>query len=469
MRKFKLLTLFMAIPLIFTGCQSDNNRNSLDSSVSSTYDTKTDVKQLKLKNDTYTELKHNSTSIIKLEEFDLQAADIPTKGTISAISCVNDELLVEIYPDDESNCVEIGAFDPYNNAYKKIKRMPFSAAYGEYSCVLGDRYFIMASCNEVDGEMNGSIIMYDVQTGSFDTIDEFKTYNIVEFLTPVGKNAIAYFFYEAQTQDWVVKYYDIEKNNSKEIFRHTNLNDIQISPMSITSDGKDIALVIQFIENDVYHTQLAWISPKGDWYKTEEIDLYNFFNGNYEITDLKINNNNYYLKAIINGDEEYFILNKDSDSFHLTLPAICHLNRISNSIADESNLTFLQNMPVLGDLVSINLNNSSFDTYDFSQEILENNTIAHAKISKNGDLFVFYSSDNSEYKLQVIPDYKALADTSFNPGFYVSPRQQYEEYVNSEYATPEGIEELKKTTEETEKQMCQNDFRWNFVFNARGN
>ncbi len=471
MKQIKFLTLFITIIFILTGCQVSRNKgeSSINSSVSSSYDTKTDVKQLKLQNDTYTELKHNSTSVINLEQFKLQTLNIPLKGTISAISCINNKLIVEIYPDDEKNCVELGVFDPYNNTYKKINRVPFSAAYGEYSCVLQDRYFIMASCNEVNGEMNGNIIMYDIQTDSLKTVDKFKTHNIVEFLTPVGENAIAYFYYEAQTQDWVVKHYDIEKNNSKEIFRHTNLNDIQISPMSITSDGKDIALVIQFVEGDVYHTQLAWITPEGDWCKTEEIDLYNFFKKEYEITDFKINNNNYYLKAKINDDEEYFILNKDSDNFHLTLPAICHLNKISNSITDESNIIFLQNTPVLGDLVSINLNNSSFDTYEFSQEISESNTIAHTKISKSGDLFVFYSSDNSEYKFQVIPEYKTKADTPFNPGLYVSPRQQYEEYVNSEYATPEGIEELKKTTEEAEKQMSQNDFRWNFVFNVQDN
>lgn len=459
--------LLLSSLCLFSCSNVKKNSSVTESTVEDSTDASdNNIVELNVRNNTFTELKHTIMRYIELDNYEVKKIDSSVQGIISSVTWLNDKIIMETYPDDENGCVEIGIFDPYNNKYEKKERIPFSAAYGNYTKVLMDRYFVMINANKIDNELSGKVIIYDIEADEIRTIDEYKIHNIVQYITPVGETGIAYYYYESETQDWVVKYYDIKTEESREIFRHTNFNELPMSPVAIANDGNNAVLVIQYIENDVYHTQLAWIDTSSNLYKTEEIDLYNFFgNENYEITDFIIKDNFYYIKANVKNTDEYFIFSRSGNDFHVILPAIRYINKLASySVNNDSDISFEETDFSNHDIININLSDSSYGTYSLSTQFLSDEMFSFYKLNSDNDLIIFYQKDSSGYKYQIIEDYKS-ASVSGNTGIYMSPREQYEQYLKEDGITEKDIEEKKKSTMEIEKQMAESDFRWNFVYN----
>lgn len=196
------------------------------------------VSNVNLRDDTVTEMKHKNAYAISLDNYELKDVTSSVRGTINSVSWLGDRMILDIYPDDASDCIETGIFDPYANTYEKIGREEFSAAYGSYSCVVQDRYYAMVTTAENGSAFRGKLLIYDGKTNKLNTADEYGTYNIVQYITPVGENGLAYFYYEDGSQDWVIKYYDLEKNTSKEVFRKSNSDSGQASPVAIACDDR---------------------------------------------------------------------------------------------------------------------------------------------------------------------------------------------------------------------------------------
>lgn len=424
------------------------------------------ITELNLRNDYFTELKHKeSQKQLNLEKYELKNLDSSFNGTLVSVNCIKDKLIINSYPADEQNCIETGIFNPYNNTYEKTGRTPFCAAYGNNTGVLAERYFFMIDADEADGELNGKVTICDIKNNSSWTIDNYKIHNIVQYITAVSEKGIAYCYYENETQDWVIKYHDIVTDETKEIFRHTNFNDVPLSPVALASDGKDIVLAIQSSGEEAYKTQLIWIDPDNSDHKTEKVNLERFFGDEaFEITDFIINNNYYCFKASVENEEEYFIFDRSDDILHVTLAAITRLNDLEGSFDSSSDILFRQNEPVLGDLIDINLTDGSFVSYSLPVEFTEQNNISFLKTNSKGDMIIFYGTEPSGCKYQIIRDYRSDAAVQTDAALYASPEDNYSNYVNSDHATKDGIEEMKRSMENIKKSMAENDFRWEFVY-----
>lgn len=79
-------------------------------------------------------------------------------------------------------------------------------------------------------------------------------------------------------------------------------------------------------------------------------------------------------------------------------------------------------------------------------------------------MIIFYGTDPSGCKYQIIRDYRSDAAVQTDTALYASPENNYSNYVNSDHATKDGIEEMKRSMENIKKSMAENDFRWEFVY-----
>lgn len=448
MSKIKSISVMLAVLLSFsmiTTVSCDKNRGSSKKTPieneSSPADN--DITPLTVSNNSSIELKHEDALVINLDSYELNEFDLPFDGTIASIKCAEDKIITCIYPDDENGCLETGVFDPYSGTYEKIERLPFSAAYGSYMKVISDRYFVMIYSCESSDRLSGRVMVYDMETGKSDIIDEYDIHNIVQYVTKAGENGIAYYYYEAETQDWILKYYDMNTGEAKEIFRQKNSGEKQVSPMALTDDGDNIVLVTQYIEDEVYHTCLTWISYDGNIFKTEETGLQNFFGDTaYEITDFVINDSNYFIKVRIDEKEEYFFLSRDKNELSVKIPAICRLNKMLDEFpADSSSILFQQNEYILGDLINVDLKNNTFRSYMLNYRTMSDgsNIIApdYVKINNSGDMLLFYVSDQ-KIEYQIIKDYASI-------------NKKQRDYTLYEPPVDKNI-------------MIDNDFRWKFLY-----
>lgn len=421
---------------------------------------------LRMKNDTFTELEHKSIDLIEVEKYEaMQCANV--RGALACVNCIGEKVITEVYPGDSENTTVLELFDPEKNTCKKIGELPFSAEYGTYSCICGDRYFSMITAEETDGKLYGRVSVFDVETDNFVSTEPYKILNIVQYITSYNSEKLLFLYYEAETQDRVIMSLDLPTNETTEIYRETNMNEEQTSPVALAVHEDNIVLVLQYIKDNVYHTRFEWISPEGELLKTEEPDLYKFFDSaDYLITDLEINGEYYYLKAAVEDREEYFIFKRDGKNFHVVLPAICRLNNFAgDSFSDEENLLFYQNEPTLGDLINIDLKNNSLETYQFSLESLSDDVIKFVKCNSDNSLMIFSNGDSGYPECRIIPDYTAIDAVPPNSSLYISPRQLLEQYVSLGDLTQEEIEELREHTRQQEDRMKQNDFRWKFAYN----
>ncbi|GHU52625.1 hypothetical protein FACS1894132_02700 [Clostridia bacterium] len=363
-------------------------------------------------------LEHTWNSCINMEEYEKKNLNMPVNG--HSMKTIGDKIIVENYVEGNIKIEQLGIFDPYNNSYKKIADIPFSVAYGNYSFVMDERYFVMIYSFEGEKGLNGGVIIYDIETDALNTIDEFAEYNIVNGVTPVGENGIAYFYYEDITQDWVVKYYDFSTKESSEIFRNTNFNKNSTSSMmGIGSAGSDIVLTVQYIENGIYQTNLEWVTKSGDWHKTEHINLGGLLYGNeYEVKSIVVSEDYYFVNALIIpvGESYCNILKRNGDeinmfSFNTYFPT----ELLSESFKDKSNLvydspgySYITDIAtrIIDGIVVVNLPERKMKSFKFVEGVSLNGNV----LLVNDDLFIFNYDDKNEKlsNYQLIEDFKSI-------------------------------------------------------------
>ncbi len=365
---------------------------------------------------------------------DKQSLNIPTSGVVSSMKCLRDKVIVEIYPENREGVVQLGVFDPYTNSYETIDDILFNAGYGNYSFTMNDRYYIMISSVNGEESLKGNVTIYDIETDTIETVDEFNEYNIVNGITPVGKNAIAYFYYEDITQDWVVNFYSLDTKESKEIFRHTNNNkDETASMMAIGTDGDEIVLVTQYIENEVYCTYLEWITSSGEWKKTEKINLNKLFGNEYEINNITVDGDYYFVDAYIipRNLSVSSILKCSGDNLNIfSLNTLLPKDLLSSSFADKTNIIYdnysfnydngISEHDKIDGIVIVDLFENSMRSFEFSEKpSLEDKVL----VNSQGDLLIFYHDNNKMAEYQLIEDFRSIDTKPIDGGIPIFPSE----------------------------------------------
>lgn len=343
---------------------------------------------------------------------DKQVLDLPIKGSIYSITSLQNKLIFEASHDSNNGVVSLGIFDPYTKAYEIIDEIPFSAGYGKYSLTMYNRYYVTVVSENTENGLTGYVIIYDIEMNTLKIIDEFEEYNIVNGITAVGDNALAYFYYETETQDWIVKYYNFDTAEIKEIFRHSNNNaNTTSSLMAIGSDGDEIVLVIQYISNGVYSTNLEWITASGDWHKTENIDLDELYGNKYEITGIKICNEYYFIDAFIIGDEinTSSILKRTDNCLNIyafnTLTAIAPLSEDFSDISDIRYINTRNDNNSIDGIFMVDLIEESMRSYDFSEDLTLEDRVF---VNSFNDLIILYFENSSIISYQIIPNFTTI-------------------------------------------------------------
>lgn len=441
--KKRFLVSFILLSLIINLCGCGENETSNQSSLVETvteestevympFESANETVQLKINTDSPLNLTHKDALSIDLSQSELKSMNLPENGIVSSYNCIGDKLLLEIMYDGNASFEKIAVYDPSSDAYTKIVDVPFSAAYGEHSVVLQDKYCaFITSCEEND-KLTGNVILYNADTNELQTIDSFSEQNIVNSITAVDESHVAYTYYDAETSEWIVKYCDINNSSSKEIFRHTNLNNNNTSsPMTIASDGENIALVVQYVENEVYHTCLLWIDPDGNWFNTEEIDLYSIYGNEYELTSLTIGEDYYFFDAILEDENVSAILYRSNNSFVPVETGPFRRNKmLSENVSDVSKVVYSQyytgakNMMYL---IDMNLKENEMISYEYSTEFSDESG-EYSFVNEQGDLFLIYS-ESGEYR--VIEDYSLTEKRAYDYTLYSAPDNQSDLYPYS--------------------------------------
>lgn len=451
-------TLICFAFLLFTSCEKSTSDFQYSNTVN--LDNISNI-NLTVTNDDFIPLKEVSQKSIFVDKVDKKQLDEVFEGTIISTYWVGEKIVVESFPKDKNGSVELGVFDPYDNNYEKITDMPFTASYKNNVQVISDRYYVTVNSCITESSSKGKIVIYDAENNTVRIADEYNVHNIVQYITAVDENGFSYFYYEGDTQDWVVKYYDLSKNESREIFRHTNFNDILISPVALSYSENNVVLALQSIENDVYNTELIWINPDDNSYRKEEIDLYKFFdNKEFEIFDLLIENESYFIQAEIDNSYEYFMFKRNDNDFHVVLPAIFHLEEFEGSI-DENEVLFngTDSSRDKKRVFDVDLTENTFETYSFnSTEAIDN--MSFVKTNAKGDMFILYK-ETSGYSYQIVDNFKSYAEQGDTALFWY-PSEQIK-YAEENYSDKKALE-IRNMCEETEREICNNDFRWKFIY-----
>lgn len=447
---------------LFVSCDKISEKKNSDSTNTKKFDISTsDYINLSLKNDTFIPLKETVQKHIYFDEISAYKLDKSIDEQIISSYWVDDKIIIESFNENDTDCIELGVLDPYNNNYSKKMDIPFTAAYKNNVEIISDRYYITAHSYQENDSLIGKIILYDIESGKLSTIDEFSTYNIVQYLCVVGKSGIAYLYYEAETADWIVKYYDLIKGESREVFRHSNNNDILMSPVSLGYDEGNIILAVQLINEEPNVTKFVSIDFEADSYTVEDTDLYNFFGENkFEITDLHINDDIYYIQANVNDSYEYYLFDRSENELCVILPAVFHLKEIIGGSGDDivsfwgTNSSSSQKH-----IFNIDTENNTIENYsvfDSTSEMIIN-TVG---VNNKGDLFVLCGDNVSGFYYYIINDYKLQAKQK-DTALFMYPEDQIK---LAEKNYPEKLDEIKKMQNESLHTICENDFRWKYAY-----
>jgi len=379
-----------------------------------------------------------SVRILELDKYDKQEMSFLNGKSVISFDFIQNKFIVKFYPNPQSSTVEIGIFDPAVNEYKKIEEFPFSASYGKDSFVISDRYYVTLSSYESAESLTGYVRVYDIETDELSVVDEFKEYNIVQFAIPIGDDAFAYLYYEDDTQNWIMKYYDLISHESKEIFRHTNFNKNEtLSPMALAYDGENIVLALQYIvkemyktnyytEKDVYKTCFLYLNTQGELKESADTDLNCFLGDYYEITDLTIKDDYYFLTALHFNpayDEEItekiliILKRSDNEFIYYQVPHSRNYNIISNDFLNKESLVYeahylgSEDSPCIAD---VSLNDKKVMLYEYPFDIYdEPDDVELTRMISEDDLFVLLHDKDKNYKYQIV-DFRSATKTPVN-------------------------------------------------------
>lgn len=187
------------------------------------------------------------------------------------LECFSGNDLFVTYLNDDM--LQIYKINTENNGNKLIGTCNWSVMYGFLSTVIGNRYFVIIPSESALGGLESTLYVYDMQDEEFYKADNFDTYNIVQYLTNVGDTKVAYYYYENESKDWVIKEYDFVAKISKEIYRNSNDDDKKFSPVGLTYNGKNLVLAVQYYnEKFITETKFIEIDMQGNEVHENRLD-----------------------------------------------------------------------------------------------------------------------------------------------------------------------------------------------------
>lgn len=449
MKKISLINILsLLISICLFSCQSSKLNNDFDNN--ETIDITLTKKCI--------QLKEKAQKNINLDNVDTQKIADEFNGNIISANWVGEKIVIESYPKDVKGCIELGLFDPYNNIYNKKSNITFTASYRNSILTISDRYYLSLNTYvEENDKLVGKVVLYDMYADEVRILDEYPIYNIVQYITAINEDEFAYFYYDGNTQEWVVKKYNLSSDESKEIFRHTNNTQNVTSPVALSSSSNKIVLVLQTIDSKEYDVELLWIENNS--YKTERINLHIFFDGmEYMISNLSIKDSQYYFQVMVNDAYEYFIFNRDENEFNVVLPAVYHFNELCNLDTDIKML-FNGNDSSKHQKSVYNVNNSEFENYLLIKSTSLDDLYT-VRCNENSDLFILYKESNM-YSYQLVTNFESYARQG-NSALFVSPQEQIE-YAKEHYPE-EKASKIQNECTELLKDICNGDFRWRYIY-----
>jgi len=443
--------------ILFSSC-SVQSKEILNNHVTTLSSEFISTEHLNIDKENFIKINHLQSNDLDFKQYKMYDVDNLKNRKIVACQMLRDELILESYSKVSRNELEIGILNLKSNEYRKIGNSLFSAAYGSHSMVMKNRFYITTFSYEDEDNLFGKTLLYDALNDEMTEVDNFKILNIVQCITPVKDNGFAYCYYEHYTQDWVIKYYDLVSNACKEIFRYSNYTESNISPMAISFIDNDIALVMQYSEENKYFTQIAYINIENGLYNVESIDLNKYFGAEYEIYDFIIQDQFYFLKVGISGSVEWHIFRRKNDKLEIVLPAIFHLNELAvNKSISSSNSLFRQYNSKNADLIELDIFNASINTYNIKG--IDSKEIEY--ITSNGKEIIFILNSDNIFQYGHSVDYNDFSNQSFDKMLFEYPQDEYDSII------PEKAKEMQLNIENRLKLLCENDFRWKFLFDEK--
>lgn len=267
------------------------------------------------------------------------------------------------------------------------------------SQVVDDRYFVIMPSKNSSAALQSTLYVYDIETEDFYAADNFMAHNMVQYMTNIGNDKLAYLYYEAATMDIVVKVYDFVSKTSKEIYR-LNSED-KFSPMGLTFNGENILLTFQYY-NESFETETLFkeIDLSGNdinSYISKEFPLelicnIKFSHGYYIVCGYRLRATREYSAVYVDtsNNEINTVLSLDFDL----------KNPLNHTNIDYNIDMFRCNKK--SDFARVDLDNKSLQY--FSVDIPDCNCIYSAVCNEKNDIAVIkYSDENySKYKLALV-------------------------------------------------------------------
>lgn len=286
----KLCIICLAIPLLFTGCNSDTATTSSTSSISSTEtshtsDENTGSSQSRLSiGEPLTWGTELETASLEAKATDWNSFDLPEDRDLWEMGIVGDKVILSLLIPPEnadaqmSTQTEYVALDAATNESTSLGTFSHHSEGIDSSFSVADRYYVIAMASYEEEVMHGYILIYDAQTNTMKTADSYavETYGYKQFAGAVGETGVAYWYEEAGTGEIVVRYYDFATGTAKEIWRQEPTESDGFAPMAIAGSDTGIALLMQKSMEKLSAecpTHLLWIGTDGSLLKKEDLPI----------------------------------------------------------------------------------------------------------------------------------------------------------------------------------------------------
>lgn len=362
-----------------------------------------------------------SEDAVQLQPTHFSSPDTNLRGVMG------DRLIMDVWPSlPEGSTAEASEedtrlvqYDPVADTEVDLTQWSYNSNYMNTTCVIDDRYFVL-QCHDVAEK--GHLYVYDSETGEVKG-DIYDPHNLVGAVTPVGNEGVAYFYYEAETQDWVVRYYHLETHESKEIFRHTNFNENDTtSPMELIYDGKNLALVIQYLSGETGYTVLQWMTTQGEVLEAERIPLEEFCdNTQYEILSARVEGNFYYFAAstLPYGTKQYtMVLERKGDyltpvsmaTFSPQWPEVLCSNGMLGMVGSD----FQRDADTIRTLLFADFENRRWLKYHIPDATLTSDTLSNTYyVTSKGIGMLEYDANTNQYTRRCFMPYEDFTEVPY--------------------------------------------------------
>ncbi|MCM1008291.1 MAG: hypothetical protein NC485_10245 [Ruminococcus flavefaciens] len=309
-----------------------------------------------------------------------------------------------------NDMLEIYKINTENNDNKLIGTCNWSVMYGFLSTVIGNRYFVIMPSKAVLNGLKSTLYVYDIHSDEFYSADTFLAYNMVQYITNISDNKIAYYYYENKSKDWVIKEYDFITKISKELYHNNSDEDKRFSPVGLTYNGENLVLAVQYYNNElVTETKFIEIDMQGN--KVQENRLNDFpiaigYELNFDGKYYNVCGNKY--RATI--ELSSMVIDLQANSFDTILPLSADLT-VPTNLNNNRQLCINIIQCNKNDFALIDTNRNNL-TY-FNIEVPDYNDIHSSVSNENNDLAVIKCDENyNNFKLIIVKN-SAICDSSF--------------------------------------------------------